>query len=531
MQCPKYVFSFILFFITSYIYADLKLHQDSCTPPPVGGQYNSCEILNPHQNPETGNAILVSEDNKYNIPLAARVGSNRTQVSNIRTGTGKNHPSGSTLFAGAGNLGGLLDNFLDSIDEDNQHFLVYFSKIHLLILHEIYQYLMSIYVTFNMTHVSTVEEHLINQTTQALNKKTMIINHLFSIIEAQSNKAILMRFPNLPEHIASKAGKMIMKNDYGADLNLMLEKQEEMLFADQNVQTYYKDRREKYLDIFGRYLNFFKSYTATLEQQDPIYGSKFVQYAKDVQKVINTHSSHFKNVQKQLKNTDAGAKVKALREIKTINPPLFFYDEATFRGMKIIPRLAKDLPKKSENVPWPKKLVEDAKNPQGIKNKWGNVISNQPPAYFKNAQGQVTPNLSDAVSLYVNIPTLQNMYTQEVLPQPDWLNSYDGVMMMLRACLGDFTAIYSPQLKDELILDPCLSCIVLKSAQKAGISLPGTDLAGACDTCQTYLASLQKIIGWEKPAEEQPVISPTDQTQQGGDQEGPTSDDLTGGLS
>lgn len=499
---------FLFLVITSHAWLlqpkDLKFQADTCTPPPLGGRYNSCQLFNPWQNPDTGKAIMVSPDNKNDVPLGVRIGGGHTQVSTMRTTTHNNHPNGNTLLPGAGNLGGLLNTFLTSIDQDPQ-FLIYFGKIHLLVLHEIYQYLMSIYVTFNMTHVSTVQDHLLNQTTQALNKKTMIINHLFSVIEAQINKAILTRFPNIPEHIASRMGPLIMKNDYGADLNLMLEKQEEWLFAEPDVQNYFKQRRELYLSIFGNYLKFFKSYTAALEEQDPIYGSKFVQYAQGVQKVIAAESSHYSNVRNRLKNTtDMKAKVTALKEIKIINPPLFFYDEPTFRGMKIIPRLAKDLPKNSENVPWPKKLIEDATNQPPITNKWGNKISDQPPAYFQDAQGNNTTSQSDAVALYVNIPTIQNMYTQEVIPQPDWLNSYDGVMMMLRACLGDFTALYSTQLRSEFIIDPCLTCIILKSAQKAGIPMPGTDLEGACQTCQTYLQSLRNIIGWTKPTVEKP---------------------------
>lgn len=524
----KRQFIFLIIFLVSSdtIFAqsktNLKFYSKTCVRS-LGSKLNSCQLFDPHQNPITGKKIVVDSDNKYDMPLGSRIGMNRLQVSNTRSQIHNNHPKGGALFPTEGSLASLLNTFLTSIDQDN-YFLVYFGKIHLLILHEIYQYLMSIYVTFNMTHVQSIQEHLLNQTTQALNKKTMIVNHLLSVIEAQSNKAILTRFPNIPEHLATRMGKMMMKYDYGADLNLMMEKQEDILFApyfnnpdnfktngdgsydpelknetEKNVKDHFKKRRELYTTIFGNYLKFFKSYTATLEQKDPIYGSAFVKHAQDIQKVIDAQPSHYSKVQKKLKGAPIKTKVQTLKDIKSINPPLFFYNSMIFRGMKLIPQLAKDLPKKSENVPWPKKLVEDAKSTGKIKNKFGNVISNVQPAYFEDANGKIIHNEAQAVSLYVNIPTIQNMYTQEVIPQPDWLNSYDGVMMMLRACLGDFTALFSPQLKDELIIDPCLACIILKAAQKAGISLPGTDLEGACSTCETYLESLQKILGWEKP--------------------------------
>lgn len=376
----------------------------------------------------------------------------------------------------------------------DSYFITYFSRLQITIQHELYQYLLSIYTAFNMTHISDVWDFVKNEETQALNKKTMIINHLVSIIEAQANQAISQRFPNLPQHLATRTGAMMMKHDYGADLNLMIEGEELRLFEDPNVQGFYKARRELYTEIFGKYLKFFKNYTATLQEDDPIYGTKFVKHAQDIQKVINAAKPPM------AKTGSIQDKIRTLRSIKTINPPLFFYDEQALRGLRIIPKIASDLPPNSQKVPWPAKLVEDAQKRTPIRDKFGNVTWNLPLAYFLDKNGEMTTSLSQAKRLFVNIPTGTDLYSQEVRPQPDWLNSTEGVMLMLRACLGDYMALFDPLLKKERILDPCLSCIILNSAIKVGLFTSQQETQQACDDCKGYLQMLRDIIAETQPA-------------------------------
>ncbi len=508
-RCLSIVFIFL--FTTLQLIA---IRQEESCIKPAGSTFSSCQLFSTWQNPN-GSSQLVTAATKFDTPLGTRVAANRMKTGYMRTLVHKNHPTGSALFPQESTLASLLNSFLDSVEvlveEDyeqqfakgkDNYFITYFSRIQMTILHELYQYLLSIYTAFNMTHISNMWDFLENETNQALNKKTMIINHLVNVIEAQANQAITMRFPNMPQHLATRTGAMMMKQDYGANLNLMLEGEELRLFEDINVQKYYKLRRELYTEIFGKYLKFFKSYTATLQQDDPVYGSKFVKHAQDIQKILNAKKPTIN------KKGSIKEKVTALRTIKTINPPLFFYEEETLRGLKIIPRIARDLPPNSQKVPWPAKLVEDARTSAQMIDKFGNVISNQPRAYFLDKDGNITKSVASAIRLFVNIPTAQHMYSQKVQSQPDWLNSTEGVMLMLRACLGDYTALFDPLLKKERIIDPCLSCIILNAALKVGLFASATEQKQACDDCEGFLEILRKIIAESAPEPAAPPPPP-----------------------
>ena len=51
-----------------------------------------------------------------------------------------------------------------------------------------------------------------------------------------------------------------------------------------------------------------------------------------------------------------------------------------------------------------------------------------------------------------------NMFEEELLKQPDWLNSSQGVLSMLQVCLGDFSKII-----DLNILDPFTQAVIEKA--------------------------------------------------------------------
>jgi hypothetical protein len=480
-----------------------------------------------------GQKLVVTSATKYNTPLGVRIGANRERTGFSRTLTHKNHPGGLELFPGD-QLAQQLDAFIESveviIEEDktdyakrfasgkDDYFIVYFQRIQLTILHELYQYLLSIYITFNMTNIRNTWDLLGNEMSQALNKKTMIINHLINVIEAQANNAITARFPGLPQHLATPIGPVMMQHDYGADLNQMLEKDEVTFFDElgfdkkdismMDEQTkalydYYQKRRTCYLGILGKYLKFFKNYTATLKQDDPKYGTKFVEHAQHIQSILNAQMPQKPSTSLTMQEKLSAAHLQALRDIKTINPPLFFYDSETLRALKIIPKIAKDLPANSKKVSWPSKLVDDAKQAKPMTNRYGNVISTKPPAYFLDELGQQTTNPSSARKLFVNIPTANNMYSQQIRIQPDWLNSADGVLLMLRACLGDYTAILDPVLKSEKILDPCIECIIMNAAQTVG--LMNVDQT-TCSDCDDYINALKDVLKSEEPITPQPPI-------------------------
>ncbi len=460
--------------------------ESTCIP---GQLLNSCQLFNTWKN-SLGKPILVTAANKYDTPLGTRICARKFNISYARTHVNLSHPTGQSLFPSDGSFAQQLNDFFSKI-QNNDYFLVYFSRIHLIILHELYSYLTKIFTSLNMTHVDSISEYVANESTQALNKKTLIINHLVTLIEAQVNQSILARFPALPKHIATNAGFTMMKHDYGADLDLLIEKQESLLLTDSASQQIITNMRSTYLDIFGSYLKFFNSYGKTVDQPDATYGSRLIKHAYDIQKILEPA--------KPVINTSSRINAATLREIKMINPPLFFYDDESIRAIRIISNLIKVFPSNVQKIPWPQKVVDDARNPQPIRDKNGIAITNQPAAYFLDQAGEKTTSVSAAKHLFVNIPTLEHMYSQELLPQPNWLNSPQGILLMVRACLGDFFVLLDPVFDDYEILDPCIRCIIANAAIKAKLMEESSTTKKICEECEDYITALRKQIKQTTP--------------------------------
>jgi len=495
MQTLRFFYSF---YVVCLINLNIFIH---CQQPPL----NQYQLFSTWKT-DIGTPISITSSNKFNTPVGTSMASRAFTVSTSRFATKRNHPSGQELFPGNGGLAGELNNFLSAINQDD-YFLVYFSRIHLIYLHQLYSYLMKIYTTFNMTVTKDIIEYLRNEQSQALNKKTHIINHFIAIIESQSNQAITNRMPALPQHLATYVGNtMYLKHDYGADLNLLIENQElNVITFDPatdkpeekqgvlDVQKSIREMRINYLGVLGKYLLFFKNYTGALEQPDAQYNSLFVRYAYDIQKIMAARTP-------TVDKSSLAQQIQTLRDIQLINPPMFLYDDETIRGIKVIIKTAQTFGPTTIKVPWPAQVIKDAQTGALIKDQNGIVISNNPAAYFVDAGG--------SRSLYVNIPTVDHMYSQEILPQPDWLNSAKGITLMLRACLGDFTALLDPLFEKELILDPCLRCIIMNAAINAGIMGQSARTQQICTECESYLNALQKLIKEQEADQEAPPPPP-----------------------
>ncbi len=429
---------------------------------------------------------MVNAHTKNDLPAACKQGAAPTLMSFIKTASPHvNHPSGGQLFPNDGQLGQLLTTFLTNLEQDetSRNFTIYFTKLHLLILHQLYIYLTKIYTVFNMSHIDAIQKYLTLDAKQALSKKTLIINHLINIIEMQSNGAIRARFPSIPKHLATYTGNMLMKQDYGAQLSLMLDKSEDFLLSSTDPQVKelitptVSTMRDSYLSLFGDYLSFFHEYTQTLNQDDTSHGYVgFNTFAKHAQRIGELLSGTIPEMSTTI--TSIPEKVAWLRSLKKLNPPMFFYDAETMRGLKIIPHIAKSLPKNVQSIPYPQKLVEDAKKGVHYQPKFG-PQTGMLIAFYQGDR------------LFVNIPTMQYPYTQELIPQPEWLNSSSGVIKMLQACLGDFSALLDPALASEDILDPCLQCIVQNASIKAGL-IAATSTT--CKICTAFIDSIQAEI-------------------------------------
>ena len=358
------------------------------------------------------------------------------------------------------------------------------------------------------TQGSSKEGYLQEGVQQGLNQKTLIINHLINIIEAQSNGAVRARFPSIDPLIATHAGNILMKHDYGVDLNILMD---EFLLnnadAQKAVQPTIDALRTSYFGLLGDYLKFFNRYTQTLHQDDTSKGyvgsNKFAQHAKKIAAYMQ-HLDHVVDpAHKTTINTTNGAaevskeKIAWLRGLKKLNPPLFFYDEQTMRGLKIVPALARSLPKNVQKVPWPAQIVDDADAGRHIKPLYGPELNILIAFYNK-----------DKTRLFVNIPTPSNFtFVQELLPQPDWLNSQEGITKMLQACLGDFSALLDPIFDTENILDPCIQCIIGKAALKVGLKVSSRDKSCAASTA--FVKAINDRIAQEQLSKQAPDL-PTD---------------------
>ncbi len=125
-----------------------------------------------------------------------------------------------------GNINALYKEFIESIsttvDNSGASFLPIFTKLHLVALHQIYNYLMGVYASLNMTHIDDVQSYVALESVYGLNAKTLIINHLIGIIEAQLNQALRSLFPAMPRDQATHAGMMCIESDKASRPDLLI---------------------------------------------------------------------------------------------------------------------------------------------------------------------------------------------------------------------------------------------------------------------------------------------------------------------
>lgn len=335
-------------------------------------------------------------------------------------------PSGSDLFQ-SGSLNSQFDSLMGTLS-GNTAFVGFFRKVHLNILNELYEHLMNIYTNFNLHHPGStwndttqsvdisVSEYLSNQEKYAFNLKTLIINHLVNLIEEQFNSSIVAMMPAVPQLFATKVGKTTIFADYSIDLT-------EFLIKD--ISGSLTQSQLTYLNALQKYLTFFKDYTSLISVNDDTTG--FSQYCSTAERIHDF-----------LNTTDMNTMLTKM------NPAMFFYDEDTMRALRIIPHLAKKMPQNVSSIGWPKTISDHARDMKLISS---SSAPNHPVAYFTDKNGKITTSpdssTSDtrAVHLYACIQSGENLFQEELLKQPDWLNSEEGILKILRACLGDFTAL------------------------------------------------------------------------------------------
>ena len=390
------------------------------------------------------------------------------------------YPGGGSIFPGYPDLSAKFDTMI-GIFKNNPHFIPLFRKVHINALNELYHYLMSIYVNFNLQHVGIIQsssgalrvsipQFVQDEQEYHSNKKTLIINHLINVIESQFNGAIRSYIPRIPQTFATSMGKTLIQNDYSIDLSQFIMKQVEPELA---------EHKAKYLQALAAYLDFFQAYTSCLNKPHPKKAQHFTAFV-DIAEQINQF----------LYGDSTADEDKDLVALQKMDPPLFCFSYDDIRALKIIPHLAKSIPAGSKRIMWPEHIVQAADT--------GAVINGHPMAYFKTSDNKVV-HKDQGGKLYLCMQSGANSFEEELIAQPDWLNSWDGVAKILGACFGDFSALLGLN-----ILDPCMESLIENVVStKKGADPNATNLPA--QTCKAYLDSFdhEKTI----PASSAPSIN------------------------
>lgn len=375
----------------------------------------------------------------------------------------KNYPSGAAIFPSYPDLSGKFETMIATFQK-NRDFIIFFRKIHLNVLHQLYFYLMHIYVNFNLQHIGIVQlpngklqvsipDFMQYEQDYSSNKKTLIINHLMNIIESQFNGAVRSYLPKMPHIYASFSGHMLAQNDYSIDLTQFLDKDIKNAFLTSK-------QRGEYLKGLVAYIEFFQSYTNYLEQPHPTKPTHFTAFVDIAEQI--SQFLYGKAIDSE--STFSTSQEKYASAVARMNPPLFYFNYDDMRALKIIPHLAKSIPANSKRIMWPDHIVDAAKNGLMLRNPQGSC---QPIAYFKNKHGKVVygkaaTNVENdpSIKLYMSTASGSNIFEEELIPQPDWLNSWNGIVKILRVCFGDFSALLSKELADQNILDPFMQSML-----------------------------------------------------------------------
>lgn len=529
-------------------------------PPSCLSKVTNMQYKTAFMTPDGKKLIKYSPTTKNDVAFAAHLAGQRGQISlTLKSHAYVNHPGGSVLFPNNGDLASAFDgvvSVLQSAGKTTQtvekevkgqkttesaelsYFVPIFRKFQFMVLNDLYVYLTGIYTAFSMTHVTDLRASALGEPKNALNKKSLIVDHLLNVIQGQMFFIASHHQPLIPKRLGLKTGALMLKHDRSVDPLFLLQDLTQIPSLNTSDQQIIGTMQTTYLAALKTIINFFTSYTSYITKPNTtskIPGSNaFVPLAqhianvmendpfnKEVKKIaamksdpaplfINTSPGTTSAAQQlaargiNLQNAaskfpKSAHKIERLRalkaRIKPINPPLFSYDSETLRALKVIPVAANQLPRDIVSVEWPAQLVTNAKNGTMATTPSGSL--GYPIAYFTTAQGAITKNIKSAAHLYVNLPSPNGPYAQEIKKQPAWLNHVDGIISILRGCLGDYS-----QLVGKGILQPCTEAIICKalgvscpSAQGATVSTCEAQLAAINQTQQQYRANLQQGKG------------------------------------
>ncbi len=176
-----------------------------------------------------GAALKITPKTKLQTTALGNALGNLTNISFTQVQQELKKPTG-PLFPHHPQLETAYTNFMNAMHE-TPSFLPLFKKIHITALHQIYLYLTGIYTALNMTHIDDVKSYMITEKQYALNKKTLIINHMLALVMAQLNQSLRALLPGIPENYALNAGMACVQSDKISDPNIFILDMEQSVLA------------------------------------------------------------------------------------------------------------------------------------------------------------------------------------------------------------------------------------------------------------------------------------------------------------
>lgn len=390
-------------------------------------------VTNPRQTPD-GRSAAKTDDNRYDLPLATQLMtlcSNSNSSYSTTAGLFENYPDANAFFPDSA-LASDFTNLITELKKDeNRLFFVFLKKIHSLVLQDIYAYLKKIFVTFQLTFADQNSSYVSLENTYAFNTKFLVLHHLISLIDANSH----LFFQNFYSYIspngdikqfnptvATHIGATMMNNDA---VPLEIITMDDVTFGtkistDPATKKSFLAKRAAIISSFKKYSRFMQSYTAYITKPSQ----------KNNTNALADYLITIKNVSDQW-----------IKGGKTIKPQLVFSSKACVRAINMLPVLGKSIPSSTKNLPWPASIVTYAKQGARPQNKTSGTTMPYPIAFFRDVNGASTQSEQSAVALFTNMPSGNDVYEQEFLKQPSWLNTLDGILNMTRACLGDFSVL------------------------------------------------------------------------------------------
>lgn len=182
-----------------------------------------------------GAPMKITPGTKYRTPIATTAYTKLTSAS-FTQGQNQVVKPAQQLFPGNAALTQAYENFMGAL-QLTPGFFPLFKKLHITALHQIYLYLVGIYTSLNMTHIDDLKSYMITEKQYALNKKTLIVNHLLNIVMAQLNQAIRAIMPGMPENYAIVSGMNCMQSDSMSDPNMLVLDLEKSVLAVLGLQS------------------------------------------------------------------------------------------------------------------------------------------------------------------------------------------------------------------------------------------------------------------------------------------------------